>query len=59
LKRISEVSPHRGTKPRGTHPDGKSYYKDSALDQHTLYLFGEFPGVDRAMLGHKRIWGWS
>ena len=40
LKRMSELSPHRGFVPRGPHPDGKSYYKDSSLDQHTLYLCG-------------------
>jgi len=40
LKRMSEVSPHRGFVPRGPHPDGKSYYKDSSLDQHTLFLCG-------------------
>lgn len=40
LKRMSELSPHKGFVPRGPHPDGKSYYKDSSLDQHTLYLCG-------------------
>jgi hypothetical protein len=40
LSRMMDITPHRGFVPRGPHPDGKSYYKDSSLDQHTLYLCG-------------------
>ncbi|MFA5193081.1 MAG: hypothetical protein WC740_20420 [Verrucomicrobiia bacterium] len=41
LKRMSTISPVEGFVPRGPHPaDGKSYYKDSSLDQHSLYVCG-------------------
>ncbi|MBM4046123.1 MAG: hypothetical protein FJ279_13505 [Planctomycetes bacterium] len=40
LKRVGTVSPVPGFVPRGPHPDGKSYYRDSSLDQHTTYVYG-------------------
>lgn len=40
LRRMLDITPNRGFVPRGPHPDGKSFYKDSSLDQHTLYLCG-------------------
>lgn len=40
LKRMSTLSKVEGFIPRGPHPDGKSYYPDSSLDQHSLYVCG-------------------
>ncbi|MBM3859349.1 MAG: hypothetical protein FJ395_06830 [Verrucomicrobia bacterium] len=41
LKLMSTISPVEGFVPRGPHPaDGKTYYKDSSLDQHSLYVCG-------------------
>lgn len=40
LRRIAAVTPHPGFVPRGPHPDGKSYYRDSSLDQHSLFVCG-------------------
>jgi hypothetical protein len=40
LVKMLDITPHRGFVPRGPHPDGKSFYKDSSLDQHSLYLCG-------------------
>lgn len=41
LKRMSTISPVSGFIPRGPHPaDGKTYYPDSSLDQHSLYVCG-------------------
>jgi hypothetical protein len=41
LLRMSTLSPEPGFVPRGPHPaDGKSYYPDSSLDQHSLYVCG-------------------
>jgi len=40
MKRIGTLSPAAGFVPRGPHPNGKSYYRDSSLDQHTLYVCG-------------------
>lgn len=41
LQRMSAISPVEGFVPRGPHPaDGKSYYRDSSLDQHSLYVCG-------------------
>ncbi len=38
---MSKVSPVPGFVPRGPHPDDPSaYYKNSSVDQHTLYLCG-------------------
>ncbi len=34
LRRVATVSPEPGFVPRGPHPDGKSYYRDSSRDQH-------------------------
>lgn len=34
LKLAATVSPEPGFVPRGPHPDGKSYYRDSSRDQH-------------------------
>jgi hypothetical protein len=38
MKRIATLSPVPGFVPRGPHPDGKSYYRDSSTDQHTLFV---------------------
>jgi hypothetical protein len=41
LERMSTLSPVEGFVPRGPHPaDGKTYYRDSSLDQHSLYVCG-------------------
>ena len=40
MKRIGTLSPVAGFVPRGPHPNGASYYRDSSLDQHTLYVCG-------------------
>jgi hypothetical protein len=40
LRRLSTLSPVPGFVPRGPHPDGKTYYRDSSRDQHSLYLCG-------------------
>lgn len=41
LRRMSTLSPAEGFVPRGPHPaDGRSYYKNSSLDQHSLYVCG-------------------
>ena len=38
LRTIGITSPVPGFVPRGPHPDGKSYYRDSSLDQHSLFV---------------------
>jgi len=38
LKLVGTISPVPGFVPRGPHPDGKSYYRDSSLDQHSLFV---------------------
>ena len=40
MRRIGTVSPVPGFVARGPHPDGKSYYRDSSVDQHSLYVCG-------------------
>jgi len=40
LKLVGTISPVPGFVPRGPHPDGKSYYRDSSLDQHSLFVCG-------------------
>ncbi len=40
LKLVGTSSPVPGFVPRGPHPDGKSYYRDSSLDQHSLFVCG-------------------
>lgn len=40
LRGMSTLSKVEGFVPRGPHPDGKSYYRDSSLDQHSLYVCG-------------------
>ena len=40
LRLVGTISPVPGFVPRGPHPDGKSYYRDSSLDQHTLFICG-------------------
>ena len=40
MKRIGTVSPVPGFVARGPHPDGRSYYRDSSVDQHSLYVCG-------------------
>ena len=39
LKLVATVSPVPGFVPRGPHPDGKSYYPDSSMDQHTTFVY--------------------
>jgi hypothetical protein len=34
MRRVATVSSEPGFAPRGPHPDGKSYYRDSSRDQH-------------------------
>lgn len=48
LRRLTEISPEKGFVPRGPHPDGRSYYRDSSRDQHAAYVevlwrFGRSP----------------
>ncbi|NOY81084.1 MAG: hypothetical protein GXP31_08775 [Kiritimatiellaeota bacterium] len=38
MKRVARVSPVPGFVPRGPHPDGKSYYRDSSRDQHCAFV---------------------
>ena len=38
MRRIATCSPVPGFVPRGPHPDGRSYYRDSSTDQHTLFV---------------------
>jgi len=40
MQRIGTLSPVPGFVPRGPHPDGKSYYRDSSRDQHSLFVCG-------------------
>ncbi len=39
IKLIGSVSPHPGFVPRGPHPDGASYYRNSSRDQHAVYVY--------------------
>jgi hypothetical protein len=39
MKLVATVSPVPGFVPRGPHPDGKSYYRDSSMDQHTTFVY--------------------
>lgn len=39
MKLVATVSRVRGFVPRGPHPDGKSYYRDSSMDQHTTLVY--------------------
>jgi len=48
FRRLAAVSPEPGFVPRGPHPDGKSYYRDSSRDQHAafveaLWRYGRWP----------------
>ncbi len=38
LQILARISPEPGFVPRGPHPDGKSYYRDSSRDQHAAYI---------------------
>ncbi len=38
MRRIASCSPVPGFVPRGPHPNGTSYYRDSSTDQHTLFV---------------------
>ncbi|MCB1226879.1 MAG: hypothetical protein KDK99_13770 [Verrucomicrobiales bacterium] len=38
LQVLAKISPEPGFVPRGPHPDGKSYYRDSSRDQHAAYI---------------------
>jgi hypothetical protein len=61
FRRIATVSVDPGFVPRGPHPDGKSYYRDSSRDQHmafveALWRFGRSPlatSDDRRFIAHK------
>ena len=53
LTRAATLSPEPGFVPRGPHPDGKSYYRDSSRDQHAamaeaLWRFGRSPLASEA-----------
>lgn len=39
MKRVATLSPVPGFVPRGPHPDGKSYYRNSSMDQHTTFVY--------------------
>lgn len=39
MKLVATVSPEPGFVPRGPHPDGKSYYRNSSMDQHTTFVY--------------------
>ncbi len=39
VKLIGSVSPYPGFVPRGPHPDGISYYRNSSRDQHAQYVY--------------------
>jgi len=39
MKLIGSVSPYPGFVPRGPHPDGRSYYRNSSRDQHATYVY--------------------
>jgi hypothetical protein len=58
LKRMSTISPVSGFVPRGPHPaDGKTYYPDSSLDQHSLYVCGLWRYHDsRLATAEERQW---
>jgi len=48
FRRLATLSPEPGFVPRGPHPDGKSYYRDSSRDQHAafveaLWRYGRWP----------------
>lgn len=61
LKLVATVSPEPGFVPRGPHPDGRSYYKDSSRDQHAalaeaLWRYGRSPlatGDDRRFVASE------
>lgn len=38
LQVLARIGPEPGFVPRGPHPDGKSYYRDSSRDQHAAYI---------------------
>lgn len=38
LQALARLSPEPGFVPRGPHPDGRSYYRDSSRDQHAAYI---------------------
>jgi len=38
MRRVATLSPVPGFIPRGPHPDGVSYYRDSSTDQHTIFV---------------------
>jgi hypothetical protein len=38
LQGLARLSPEPGFVPRGPHPDGKSYYRNSSRDQHAAYI---------------------
>lgn len=37
LQALARLSPEPGFVPRGPHPDGRAYYRDSSRDQHAAY----------------------
>jgi hypothetical protein len=38
LQVLARLSPEPGFVPRGPHPDGRSYYRNSSRDQHAAYI---------------------
>ena len=57
LQGLAGISPEPGFVPRGPHPDGRSYYRDSSRDQHAAYIealwrYGRSP---LATAGDKRF----
>lgn len=38
MRRVGTLSAVPGFVPRGPHPDGKAYYRDSSTDQHTIFV---------------------
>ena len=45
FRKVATVSPEPGFVPRGPHPDGVSYYRDSSRDQHAAFS--------------EALWRWS
>ena len=61
IRLVATVSPEPGFAPRGPHPDGKSYYRDSSRDQHAalaeaLWRYGRSALAtvdDRCFIAHE------
>jgi hypothetical protein len=57
IRLVATVSPEPGFAPRGPHPDGRSYYRDSSRDQHAalaeaLWRYGR---CDLATIDDRRF----